>query len=269
MTVDARLLAPFLDRPRRAAILCDFDGTLAPIVDDPAAAVALPGTIEVLERLAERFGVVGVISGRPVSYLLARLGPVAPALSLRGVYGLERADSGRVSEQEGVDAWRAVLGQVADAADRDAPAGVGVERKGLAVTLHVRNAPAATAWMDRFAATVAADHGLATHPGRMSVEIRPPVETDKGTVVRELGSGLAAVCFLGDDRGDLPAFTALGDLRRAGAATLAVAVSSPEAPPDLIGRADLVVDGPVEAQALLRQLADGRSGPGGPVGAGD
>jgi trehalose 6-phosphate phosphatase len=255
MTVDARLLGPFLDRPQRAAILSDFDGTLAPIVDDPGAAVALAGTTEVLSRLAARFAVVGVISGRPVSYLLDRLAPVADRLILRGVYGLERADRGQVSEQEGLDGWRSALGQVADRAERDAPAGVGVERKGLAVTLHVRNAPAAAAWMERFAATVAADHGLATHAGRLSVEIRPPVDTDKGTVVEELAAGMEAVCFLGDDRGDLPAFAALADLRHAGATTLAVAVSSPEAPPELFDRADLVVDGPAEAQALLRQLA--------------
>lgn len=251
------MLGPFLLRPQQSAILTDFDGTLAPIVDDPAAAVALPGTTAVLAQLAERYGVVAVISGRPVSYLADRLGPVASALTLRGVYGLERADFGQVSEQPGLDDWRGILDQVADRADRDAPEGVGVERKGLAVTLHVRNVPAAAAWMGQFAATAAADHGLSTHPGRMSVEIRPPVDTDKGTVVRELGSGMDAVCFLGDDRGDLPAFAALVDLRLAGAATLAVAVSSAEAPADLLERADLVVDGPAAAQDLLRQLAEG------------
>lgn len=256
MIADARLLRPFRDRPQRAAILSDFDGTLAPIVDDPTAAVAQPGTLEILALLAERYGVVGVISGRPVSYLLDRLGPAASALHLRGVYGLERADLGEVSEQEGVGAWRDLLGQVADQADRDAPEGVGVERKGLAVTLHIRNATGAADWMGEFAATVADDHGLITSPGRMSVEIRPPVETDKGTVVRELGSGMDAVCFLGDDSGDLPAFAALAEMRGAGTATLAVAVSSPEAPADLFDRADLVLDGPEEVQALLRQLAD-------------
>ena len=251
------MLDPFLDRPLGSAILSDFDGTLAPIIDDPSAAVALPGTIEVLGRLAARYAVVGVISGRPVAYLLDRLGPVAPALALRGVYGLERADHGQVSEQEGLDAWRSALVEVADRAERDAPAGVGVERKGLAVTLHVRNAPEAAVWMESFAASAATDHGLATHPGRQSVEIRPPVDIDKGTVVKELAAGMEAICFLGDDRGDLPAFAALADLRDAGAATLAVAVSSPEAPPDLFDQADVVVDGPEEAQALLRQLADG------------
>ncbi|MDQ6783973.1 MAG: trehalose-phosphatase [Actinomycetota bacterium] len=257
MALDARLLSPFLRQPQRSAVLTDFDGTLAPIVDDPAAAVAVPGAAEILAQLAERYGVVAVISGRPVSYLVNRLGKAASAITLRGLYGLERVDDGVVSEQPGVDAWRAILGQVADQADRDSPHGVGVERKGLAVTLHVRNVPSAAAWVERFAATVTANTGLATHPGRMSVEIRPPVATDKGTVVAELGAGRDAVCFLGDDRGDLPAFAALGDLRAAGAATLAVAVASAEAPGELLRRADVVVDGPEAAVRLLGQLADG------------
>jgi trehalose 6-phosphate phosphatase len=257
MTVETRLLRPFLDRPAGAAVLTDFDGTLAPIVDDPTAAVPLPGTTEVLGRLAGRFGVVGVVSGRPVAYLLDRLGAVASSLRLRGLYGLERADFGEVGQDESLDGWRSVLDQVADRAQGDAPPGAGVERKGLAVTLHVRNAPGAAGWMDEVAAAAAADHGLSTHPGRLSVEIRPPVDTDKGTVVRELGTGRDAVCFLGDDRGDLPAFAALADLRLAGAATLAVAVSSPEAPAELFDEADVVVDGPEAAQALLAQLADG------------
>ncbi|MDQ6837409.1 MAG: trehalose-phosphatase [Actinomycetota bacterium] len=257
MTVEAQLLGPFLQRPTRSAILTDFDGTLAPIVDDPTAAAPLPGTTDVLARLAGRYGVVGVISGRPVSYLLDGLGPAASKLALRGVYGLERADGGQVSELPGLADWRHALAEVADQADRDAPEGVGVERKGLAVTLHVRNTPSATEWMATFAAQAAADHGLVTHRGRMSVEIRPPVDTDKGTVVRELGAGMEAVCFLGDDQGDLPAFAALVDLRQGGASTLAVAVNSSEAPAELLADADLVVDGPTEAQALLRQLADG------------
>ena len=43
---------PLLRDPSRSAVLTDFDGTLAPIVDNPAAATPLPGVLEVLERLA-------------------------------------------------------------------------------------------------------------------------------------------------------------------------------------------------------------------------
>jgi len=253
--LDVSLLAPLLERPQHSGILTDFDGTIAPIVADPGAAVALPGTIEVLDHLAGRFGRVAVISGRPVSYLLARLAPVAPRLTLRGLYGFERADGGVASELDGLARWRRVLEDVADLAEAEAPAGVAVERKGLAVTLHVRNAPDAQSWMDGFVDRAVPSAGLRAHPGRKSVEIRPPVDTDKGTVVADVARGLAAVCFLGDDRGDLPAFAALRELRAGGVATLAVAVASAESPSELLAQADVVLDGPEAALELLRQLA--------------
>ena len=65
-------MAMTLDRLRaraaEAALCLDFDGTLAPIVDDPADAEALPGTVELLGRLARRFAAVAVVSGRPARF---------------------------------------------------------------------------------------------------------------------------------------------------------------------------------------------------------
>lgn len=229
---------------------------MAPIVDEPAAAVPLPGTDVVLARLADHYGVVGLVSGRPVAYLQDRLGAVSDRLTLRGVYGLERADRGQLGEVEGVGRWRQALADLARRAQGEAPSGVGVERKGLAVTLHVRNAPSAAGWMATFAERESAAFGLTAHPGRMSVEIRPPVDVDKGTVVAELAAGAAAACFLGDDRGDLPAFAALDVLAAGGTAVVKVAVASAEAPPELLAAADVVVDGPPAALAWLRRLAD-------------
>lgn len=249
-------LRPFTGAPGRAAILTDFDGTLAPIVTDPAAATALPGAEEVLVRLAARYGVVGVVSGRPVSYLMSRLGQAAGVVSLRGLYGMERAEGGVVSEHPAAGAWREPLTAIADRAEREAPAGATVERKGLAVTLHVRAVPEAAGWLQDFVGREVAAAGLTAHPGRMSVEIRPPVDADKGSVVHELGAGCDAVCFLGDDVGDLPAFAALAELGRDGAATLAVAVASDESPPELADIADVVVPDPEGALAVLRHLAD-------------
>jgi trehalose 6-phosphate phosphatase len=55
-----------------AAICLDFDGTLAPIVDDPNQARPLPGTAELLGHLAARFAAVALLSGRPADYLVKR-----------------------------------------------------------------------------------------------------------------------------------------------------------------------------------------------------
>ena len=254
-----RRLAPFLDAPDRAAVITDFDGTLAPIVDDPAAAVPLPGTVEVLHRLAQRFACVAVVSGRPVEFLRARLelDERPPSkLVISGLYGLERLDGHGASVHPGARAWAPAVAETAQRAEAEAPAGVGIERKGYSVALHVRTSPHLAEWARSWAESAAASTGLALHGGRMSWELRPPVPVDKGTVVAELVATMAAACFLGDDVGDLAAFEALDGLAAGGEAATAVrvAVRSPEAPADLLERADVVVDGPPGALRFLEGL---------------
>src|SRR5207237_8443168 len=70
----AERLAPVREQAARAAVLVDFDGTLSPIVEDPAAARPLPGAGEALAELARRYARVAVGSGRPGSFLLTHLG---------------------------------------------------------------------------------------------------------------------------------------------------------------------------------------------------
>jgi trehalose 6-phosphate phosphatase len=243
---------PFVRDPARAAVFTDFDGTLAPIVDDPAAARPLPGSVEVLHRLAARFARVGVVSGRPVDHLVAQLGE---GLWLSGLYGLETFEDGRRREVPAATGWRrAVEASVARAVEALDDA---VEPKGLSLTLHFRthpeDGPRIRAWAD----DEARRSGLVVRSAKASVELHPPVHADKGTVVEAAAAGLAAVCFLGDDVGDLPAFDALDRLAAGGVHTVRVAVSTPEAPAEMLERADVVVDGPQGALATLERLADG------------
>lgn len=240
------LFEPFRADPASAGILTDFDGTLAPIVDDPASAVALPGAVDELRRLAARYAVVGVVSGRPVSYLRQRLGD---DLRLSGLYGLEGLEGGHPVESPLAAAWRpAVDAAIAAAFDRFADA---VEPKGLSLTLHFRTRPELADDIRAWAADEAARSGLVVRAAKASVELHPPVSADKGTVVEQAAAGLRAVCFLGDDVGDLPAFDALD---RIDAHTVRVAVRTEEAPAEMLERADLVVDGPEGALEVLRGL---------------
>jgi trehalose 6-phosphate phosphatase len=237
-------------------VFLDFDGTLAPIVDTPADARPLAGAARLVGRLAERYRRVAVVSGRPVAFLLEQLGDTAGATELVGLYGLERTTptGSTVTIDEGAARWQETVDAVAAAAEAAAPPGLIVERKGLTVTLHYRQAPALASWAAAFAARQQAGTGLVAHPGKQSWELRPPVPTDKGTVVAELATGLRAVCFVGDDLGDLPAFAVLARLRSRGIDTLGVAVGGPETPPEVLAAADLVVDGPPGVLALLEAL---------------
>src|SRR5882672_11408713 len=62
-------LAAIVREPDRSALLLDFDGTLAPIVTDPAAATLPPETTQVLGALQSRIARVAIVSGRPVHFL--------------------------------------------------------------------------------------------------------------------------------------------------------------------------------------------------------
>ena len=244
-----------LDRIRAAAahagILTDFDGTLAPIVDDPDAARPLDGAAEVLTELAERYALVAVLSGRPVTFLEKWL---PPTVLLSGLYGLEVVRDGVRQDHPSGGMWREVVDDVATVARATGPAEMRVESKGLSLTLHYRGHEELRDAVRELAEHQAARSGLTLRTARMSYELHPPIDADKGTALRDLANGLDAMCFLGDDRGDLPAFAELERLASRGVTTARIAVRSDEAPDELLGAADLVVDGPDGALDVLRQL---------------
>jgi trehalose 6-phosphate phosphatase len=249
------VLGPLAQDPARACLLTDFDGTLAPIVADPYAARPLAGAVDTLRALAARLGCVAVVSGRPASFLVEVAGE---GLVLSGLYGLElvRPGTGGVVEVPAeVERWRDVVLTVADEAEAAAPAGVVVERKGLSLTIHTRTAVGEAGWAATFCTQAAARTGLVVHAAKMSLELRPPVATDKGTVVTSLAAGSTAVAYLGDDLGDLPAYAALDALRASGVVTVKVAVGGPELDPRVEAAADVVLDGAAACLAALEELA--------------
>jgi trehalose 6-phosphate phosphatase len=257
-------LRPVLERPGRSVVLLDFDGSISAIVDDPADAAVLPAARAALAALVERLALVGVVSGRPVE-VLARAIDV-DGLVLVGQYGLERLDGGRVVVDPRVEPHVAAVAAAAAEAEGALP-GLLVERKGgVAVTVHWRTTPErdaeAIATVDR----IARRHGLTVYATRMARELRPPVPADKGTAVEELlAHRFHAAVFAGDDRGDLPAFDALDRLEAGGRLghAIRIGVSSDEAPPELVARADVLVAGPDALAGMLGELGRAvRSGVG-------
>lgn len=253
-------LDALLARPGQALIGTDFDGTLAPIVPDPAAARALPGAGPVLTRLARLVGTLAVITGRPAADAVAYGGfEAVPGLIVLGHYGGQRWQDGVLTGpgsppavQAARQALPGLLGQAG------APDGIWIEDKGHAVAVHTRRTadPDAALRLVRAPLENLAERlGLAAEPGRMVIELRPP-GVDKGTaltgLVRERAA--ASVLFCGDDLGDLPAFAAVRELRARGIPGCAVASASAESP-QVAAAADLVVDGPEGIVALLAALA--------------
>ncbi|WTW96654.1 trehalose-phosphatase [Streptomycetaceae bacterium NBC_01309] len=259
-------LSALLDDPARAVVALDFDGTLAPIVDDPRAARADAAAVTALARLAPHLAAAVVITGRPAALAVEYGGfagvPGLNGLVVLGHYGLERWDAatGQVTAPdvpEGVDAVRRQLPVVLDSLGMvDA---TWLEDKGSAVAVHTRRAPDPQAAFDALRAPLAelADaNGLAVEPGRYVLELRPP-GMDKGRALTAFAAerSAASVLFAGDDLGDLAAFAAVERLRGEGVAGVTVCSASAEVR-ELAERADLVVPGPPGVAALLAALAD-------------
>jgi len=254
-------LAPLRRDLGASALLVDFDGTLAPIVADPAQAAPAPGARSVLVELAGVMQVVAVVSGRPVAFLAEALGR-PPGVALFGLYGMEHSDgSGPSTVVPEARRWRTAVASAAARAEAEAPPGIEVERKGLAVTLHWRRRPAAAPWADVFAHRETASSGLVCQPGRMALELRPPVDVDKGTVVSACGRDARAVAFIGDDLGDLPAFGAIAAMRSPDRYATAVAAVDQETAVEVRRAVDVTVPGPAGVLALLRWLAGGTPTP--------
>jgi trehalose-phosphatase len=260
----AQLILPLRDDPRSSAVLCDVDGTLAPIVADPGDARVPEETREALRALARRFALVACVSGRRAAEARWMVG--VEELTYAGNHGLELLEPG--AEEPEIDPLvadraRAARGFVGDLdAALLSGAGLRLENKGPIQALHWRTAADPDA-AEQAAGEIAAEAeaaGLVPHRGRRVLEIRPTGEVHKGTAVRRLlGSvGVERALFGGDDRTDLDAFAALRAMAAEGVLQMAVCigVSSEEAPPGLIEDTDGTVGGPDEFRDVLLSLAD-------------
>jgi trehalose 6-phosphate phosphatase len=255
LDVDATIAA-LAARPEHTALLTDFDGTLSAIVERAENARAVPGAVVALTRLVPRLGRVAIVSGRPAEFLAAQL-PV-PGITYTGLYGMERLHDGVRTIDPRVVPYLDAVADATDALFAALPADLVEPKSGVSVTVHWRPAPEREAEVVRAAAEIAPRFGLAQLHTRMAVELRPPVPIDKGEATRALVDGFAVAAFGGDDTGDLPAFAALaaaaanGPLKQA----VRIGVHSAEAPPELAGAVDVLVDGPSAFVSLLARLAD-------------
>ncbi|MDP2712171.1 MAG: trehalose-phosphatase [Solirubrobacteraceae bacterium] len=259
----AEALEPLRADPAGAAILLDIDGTLAPIVRHADDAAVPEPTRTQLIAVAKRYAVVGCVSGRrsTTARRMVSIGSIAYA----GNHGAEMLSPGGLEVQidpEIAPHVRAVQDFASAAYTTDLQRlRVRSEDKQAIAAFHWRGAPdedaAELALHDVAERAQAA--GLAIHWGRKVLEVRPPIEINKGRGVRLLldGRGLATALYVGDDMTDLDAFAGLRDLVEEGrlGACVCVGVRSDETPPALEQEADVLVDGPPGVRSMLMALA--------------
>jgi trehalose 6-phosphate phosphatase len=242
--------------PSATVVCCDFDGTIADIVEDPQMAQARPESLTALVALATRFFSIAVISGRPVTFLQTALGnEFTSVVQIFGRYGAERLTrDGAVTALGVTPEVRRQFATIAEEARLVAP-GVRVEDKQGSLALHWREAPGVGERLLELSQSEAAA-GLEVRPGRQMVDLVVPGAPTKGTTLATLlAGGARRGCFLGDDVGDLEAFDALDDFERAGGTAVRIAVASAEMPAELGERADLILEDSGEAAEFLSELA--------------
>ncbi|MFH1487144.1 MAG: trehalose-phosphatase [Chloroflexota bacterium] len=243
-------------------LLTDIDGTVSEIAPSPAEARVSPVCRSALERLVGELELVATISGRAASEAAAMVG-VSGVVYL-GNHGLEwLGEDGELNIRPDVRAYsRQIHDAISEVGSLISLQGIIVEDKGLTASVHYRQSPNPQDGRDAILEAVAASpsaRGLKTTEGRMVVELRPPVEANKGTAVEWLVRkyNLKGAVYLGDDLTDVDAFGAVHSLSQSSLFRgLALAVVSGESPVSLEENADYILHGVTEVERFLDWLAD-------------
>jgi trehalose 6-phosphate phosphatase len=198
----------------------DFDGTLAPLVDDPAQAALRSGTRHLLAELAQRYP-CAVISGRTEEQVRRLLGgvtvwyvvgndylarPEAADRSCRTVTGWIPALRRDLCRFESISRTR----RGPPAAGRSPEAAVWIEDKGASLAIHYRHAPHRRKAVEAILSAAAALDDVRVIQGKQVVNLVPAGASDKGAALErlrlQLGCDLAL--YVGDDATDEDAFSA-------------------------------------------------------------
>ena len=256
--------------PSSVLLALDFDGTLAPIVDDPADSVMAQESRDAMSRMDGKLATMAIVTGREVAAVRRMTAvddvPGLEHLVVLGQYGVERYDaaSGALRDPDVPDSVRIAKGrleQLAEELGQQDPRDVGcrIEDKGRAVALHTRRAadPAhALASAVPRVREIAEELDLHCEDGRNIIELKSAVTT-KAQALRELIDEVEprVVIMCGDDLGDVPALEVISEWIGQGHPGARV-VSYSDEQPSMADHADIICDQTEGVSSLLNAIAD-------------
>lgn len=190
----------------RALFGFDYDGTLAPIVPNPAEASMQPSTRRLLTRLAARYA-CAVISGRALQDVRPRLRGTGVAMVI-GNHGIEPW-GGSARAARAVRSWRPSLER-----RLASMSGVVVEDKTYSVAVHFRRSRRRKRVSRAVREVASALGNVRLVRGKQVLNLLPVAMPDKGTALEAARVRLRCekAVYVGDDETDEDVF-ALGRRR--------------------------------------------------------
>ncbi len=202
--------------------MTDVDGTISEIAPTPDEAIVTESMQNALAKLNEKFQLVAVISGRSVLNARAMVG--VEGLLYVGNHGMEFLKNGHLSMDPQVEKYLPQIkksGQKLKKGDLSHINGLMFEDKGICYSIHYRLSNSPENVREKILNTLQNDpecKNLKISEGRRLVELKPPVNCDKGTILNSIVDqyNLKKIIYLGDDITDADAFNRLKELENEG-----------------------------------------------------
>ena len=240
-------------------LIFDVDGTIAEIAPTAEAVRVTPKCKKHLRSLVKRLPLVAAISGRLTKVLRRLVG--VDGVAYYGNHGLERWVKGNVEIRPEAQAYvEKVATVIKELGPLLLPMGVVFEDKGAGLVFHYRTLPHREKVRESILKIIShssAAQWFDVDQARAVIELRPPLEVTKGSVVRELIEKyhLKSAVYMGDDVADIDAFDTMRTLSRGAIFQgLALGVVGEETPPEVAKRADFLLRGVSEVEAFLSWL---------------
>jgi trehalose 6-phosphate phosphatase len=241
-------------------LITDLDGTISWIAPTHKQAVVSPLCLQYLSELRDTLPLVAVISGRAVA--IVRKMVDIDGIVYIGNHGMERWSNNRTEYSSKAENYMKLIQIAVKRLDPVISAtGVYIENKNVSATLHYRLSPQPETTREKALNLLQESpqlKSLRIVPGRMVIDVLPPIEINKGTAVLELirEYKLKGGIYLGDDLTDIDAFKTIHSTSlTSDFHGINVGIISQEMPEQLLKEVDFTLNSVADVEEFLKWLS--------------
>ena len=242
-------------------LITDVDGTISKTAPTPQQARISPLCQQYLAKLSGQLALVAAISGRPLNQVREMVG--VDSMVYVGNHGLERWREGGIELKYSTpDYSRIIKSVIEELSPLLSDEGIIIEDKGVTATIHYRLSPEPKLAERKILSALNGStqaKSLRITGGKMSFNLLPPIEADKGTATMDLIKeyNLKGGIYLGDDYTDIDAFRAIHTAcRERDFQGLAIGIIGSETPENLETESDFTMNGVGDVELLLKWMTN-------------